>query len=365
MRERVAAHPGVPEVVTVRAAGVVLPFPGRAPEVSVVDRRPTADAQPALPNALARGDRPTIVPGTLRGWLQAALILSLLLHGAAYVAFQLRFADDVERAAGAAAAAASDGAIIPVEVVVESMLPSAPAPADASASEASETEPSSSEIAGLMPPPPEPAPVVLPTREQAARLALPEEPMAPPVDARPAEMPQDPMEAVELDSTPPLPLPRKLEPVPERKREPERETRQAKKPEPEKSEPSTPSRAASPSRAAASGATGSSGGGGNADTGGRAAISSYQAQVLAHLSRHRVYPPEAQRAGLTGVARVTFSLARDGRVLSASLAGRSGEEILDQAALDMVRRAAPFPPFPAGISQSRLAFGAPIRFDLR
>jgi protein TonB len=153
--------------------------------------------------------------------------------------------------------------------------------------------------------------------------------------------------------------------VPERKREPERETRQAKKPEPEKSEPSTPSRAASPSRAAASGATGSSGGGGNADTGGRAAISSYQAQVLAHLSRHRVYPPEAQRAGLTGVARVTFSLARDGRVLSASLAGRSGEEILDQAALDMVRRAAPFPPFPAGISQSRLAFGAPIRFDLR
>jgi protein TonB len=48
-----------------------------------------------------------------------------------------------------------------------------------------------------------------------------------------------------------------------------------------------------------------------------------------------------------------------------SLAGGSGHSILDQAAIAMVRRAAPFPPFPSEIATSRLEMGAPIRFDLR
>jgi protein TonB len=38
---------------------------------------------------------------------------------------------------------------------------------------------------------------------------------------------------------------------------------------------------------------------------------------------------------------------------------------LDQAALAMVQRASPFPPFPPGFARARLDFTAPIRFDLR
>jgi protein TonB len=78
-----------------------------------------------------------------------------------------------------------------------------------------------------------------------------------------------------------------------------------------------------------------------------------------------VYPPEARERGATGVARVQFALGRDGRVLSSSLIGSSGERLLDNAAVDMVRHASPFPPFPAGIAQARMDFAAPIRFDLR
>jgi protein TonB len=135
--------------------------------------------------------------------------------------------------------------------------------------------------------------------------------------------------------------------------------------QPAKSARSMPSVAASPSPAAAANSNGNAGAGGLAATGGSAAISSYQAQVLAHLSQHRVYPPEARERGITGVARIQFALSRDGRVLSASLIGGSGERLLDTAALDMVRRASPFPPFPEGIAQARIDFAAPIRFDLR
>jgi protein TonB len=99
------------------------------------------------------------------------------------------------------------------------------------------------------------------------------------------------------------------------------------------------------------------------ETGGQAAISAYFARVQAHLSR-QAYPPESRAHG-RGVVRVVFSLGRDGRVLSASVAEGSGQSALDQVALTIVRRAAPFPPFPSEIRESRLELGAPVRFDLR
>ena len=94
-------------------------------------------------------------------------------------------------------------------------------------------------------------------------------------------------------------------------------------------------------------------------------MSSYQAQVLAHLQRFRAYPPEARSRGITGVAMVRFTLGRDGRVFSVSLARGSGANVLDEAVLAMVQRASPFPPFPAGLNRTRMDFAAPVRFDLR
>jgi protein TonB len=301
----------------------------------------------------AAGERPTLFTPRVREWLRVTLIISFAIHAIVYLAFQLRFHDDLERAAGAAAALSSQGTIaIPIDVVAEAMLPSAPSPTDATSEDANPVE-----IDELMPTPPDPAPVVmpkeltkielpaplaLPAPEQAEKLTLPEGQTAPsrPVEAAP--VPRAPA-AVKVEQAP----------VPEKREQTKKTARSA------------PSAAASPSRAAASNSNGTSGAGGAADTGGSAAISSYQAQVLAHLTRHRVYPPEARERGITGIARVQFALGRDGRVLSASLIGGSGERALDSAALDMVRRASPFPPFPAGVAQARMDFAAPIRFDLR
>jgi protein TonB len=365
---------------------VVLPFPARASELAAATIARQAEARPAaqaLPQAPTHAERPTLIPHTFRDWVRATLIVSIMIHLLAYAAFELRFEGDLERAAGAAAALSSDGTVtIPVDVIVEAALPAAPTPTNASETDAKDP----TEIQKLMPeppepapvvlpkppvqaeielpPPPEPAPVVLPTREQAARLALPEEASAPPRQVETANVPQSPPAETVFEENPPLPQPRgpireeqkrtpdKPKPVEERER-----TKQAARP--------APSAAASPSRAAAANSTGSIGGGGATDSGGQAAVSSYQAMVLAHLTRHRIYPPEARERGVTGVARIRFALGRDGRVLSASLLGASGERVLDEAALDMVRRASPFPPFPSGLTQSRMDFAAPIRFDLR
>ena len=348
------------------APAVVLPFPVRAKHDAA--QRGAESSHPAP----RPGERPTLSHPELRDWLKAALIASVAVHLATFVFFQLRFENDLERVAGAAASASSEGTVtIPIEIVAESMLPSAPSPTNANAADATNPEPTPEQteieaqepqvakVEDLIPPPPEPAPVVLPTREQAQRLALPEEETALPLPVETADTPQAPAQSsanVVLEKKPPLPIARP--PAPQK--------RAQEQPQRQKAARSAPSAAASPSRAAASASSqGRAGAGGALEAGGRAAVSSYQKQVLAHLARYQVYPREARSRGISGVVRVIFALSRNGQVLSVTIAVRSGEQILDQAVLDMVRRAAPFPPFPDSIAQARMEFPVPIRFDIQ
>ena len=80
---------------------------------------------------------------------------------------------------------------------------------------------------------------------------------------------------------------------------------------------------------------------------GNAAVSNYPGQVMRRISR--VSRP---RVGSKGTAVVAFSVASNGGVASVSLARSSGSARLDQAALSMIRRAAPFPPPPPGAQRS-------------
>lgn len=47
-------------------------------------------------------------------------------------------------------------------------------------------------------------------------------------------------------------------------------------------------------------------------------------------------------------------IGRDGKLMSATVSTASGSKAWDAAALDAVKKAAPFPPLPAGYSQSTL-----------
>lgn len=66
-------------------------------------------------------------------------------------------------------------------------------------------------------------------------------------------------------------------------------------------------------------------------------------RILAWLSQHRRYPPAARRARLEGVVEIVVVLLPDGRLVEQRIAQSSGHAVLDQAALELLRRASPVP----------------------
>lgn len=303
-----------------KKSGAVIPFPAVPRRSAEIDAKlpfaviPTreAPANKAAPKAASAEERPAASFG-LRGWKwwEIGLVASLCLHLAAAAVFQAKYVYDLERAAGAAAAASAEGSLtIPVDVVLAAPLPTAPTPINATAPDA--VKPAQTIKAESEEPPSSP-----PQRNEAA------------------------LEVVPIAKETP---------------HPEKDRRERK----ERAQKSA-SAAANPSPAAASRAEGRAGAGGHTDSGGTANVSSYRAQLWAHLQHYKVRPAEAR----TGTAWVRFSLAANGRVISSALARTSGAGALDEAALSTVRRASPFPPFPPGLARSQMDIDAPITFDLR
>jgi protein TonB len=74
----------------------------------------------------------------------------------------------------------------------------------------------------------------------------------------------------------------------------------------------------------------------------------YRKTLKQTVERNLRYPLAARLAGETGKPSVRFSLATDGSIHSIVIGRSSGHPGLDDAALDAVRRSAPFPPSPFG-----------------
>ena len=75
------------------------------------------------------------------------------------------------------------------------------------------------------------------------------------------------------------------------------------------------------------------------------------------LNNAKRYPRSA--GGATGTALVRFTISAGGGLAGVSLVQSSGNPALDQAAVDAVTRAAPFPPPPSGGSET---LGVPVDF---
>ena len=97
--------------------------------------------------------------------------------------------------------------------------------------------------------------------------------------------------------------------------------------------------------------------------GGTKATSNYQGKVVAKLRRAKRYPREAKRQRLEGTVSVGFTISSNGAVSGIRVTRSSGHPVLDQAALDMVRRASPMPKFPGDIRVARMNMQVPVRFD--
>ena len=93
----------------------------------------------------------------------------------------------------------------------------------------------------------------------------------------------------------------------------------------------------------------------------QAASNAYNAQILGHLQRFKRYPSVAR--GAVGTVTVRFALNRAGEVIRSEVTKSSGNSVLDQEALEILRRANPFPPFPAAKAGADDFYIAPIKFD--
>ncbi|WP_420407547.1 TonB family protein [Hoeflea sp.] len=95
---------------------------------------------------------------------------------------------------------------------------------------------------------------------------------------------------------------------------------------------------------------------------GNAAVSNYPGKVASKLRRALRYPREARREGIKGTVVVAFTISRNGSVGGVRIARSSGSAVLDRAASEAVRRAAPFRPIPDAAGRSRWSFSVPLAF---
>jgi protein TonB len=86
----------------------------------------------------------------------------------------------------------------------------------------------------------------------------------------------------------------------------------------------------------------------------------WRQELIGQIERHKRYPAGAPGHG--GVVKVAFAIDEGGGLISVRIAASSGSPVLDEAAIDLIRRAAPFPPPPRGLGGSELNFVAPIHY---
>jgi periplasmic protein TonB len=89
------------------------------------------------------------------------------------------------------------------------------------------------------------------------------------------------------------------------------------------------------------------------------AQASYMSGVTSRLLARRYFPAGAP----SGSVVVNFSVSSSGKLMSRRVVRSSGSSILDRAALNIVDRAAPFPPFPKSVTAPHLNFNVPMSFS--
>ncbi len=85
----------------------------------------------------------------------------------------------------------------------------------------------------------------------------------------------------------------------------------------------------------------------------------------AWLEKHKIYPRHAQRLRIEGEGILRILIDRTGRIQHMILEKRTGNRLLDKAALEMAQRADPFPPIPENDLRRELEFIVPVVFMLR
>ena len=83
------------------------------------------------------------------------------------------------------------------------------------------------------------------------------------------------------------------------------------------------------------------------------------------LQQHKTYPRRLQRRRIEGEVIVAFTINRAGVLLNSRIVSSSGVQGLDDAALELLERAKPFPALPPELTQDSYSAEVPILYSLR
>lgn len=87
--------------------------------------------------------------------------------------------------------------------------------------------------------------------------------------------------------------------------------------------------------------------------------------IRERIASAKTYPSTARQAGHEGKVLVAFVLDKDGHVVDLSVQRTSSHARLDDAALEAVKKASPFPPIPEKLRRDSMSFKLPISFNLK
>jgi len=96
----------------------------------------------------------------------------------------------------------------------------------------------------------------------------------------------------------------------------------------------------------------------------QAGLRQFRLSLAGEARRFRRYPESARQAGLAGTSEVRVAVEAGGGVRHAALSRSSGHEILDQAALDMLRQAAARAVLPDSLRGQSFAVLLPVVFEV-
>ena len=97
----------------------------------------------------------------------------------------------------------------------------------------------------------------------------------------------------------------------------------------------------------------------------QAQINEWFSAIAQAIKRHKAYPRAARERGETGIVALSFTLDRDGHLVSSHVDHGSGHPELDRAAVETIEHAQPFQPPPAGMLGAAFNFRMPVEFSIR
>lgn len=94
------------------------------------------------------------------------------------------------------------------------------------------------------------------------------------------------------------------------------------------------------------------------------ALLCYQDRVKQRIEEAKRYPIFAKRQGIEGAVHLSFTVLFNGRSKDIKIVRSSDSKILDEEAIETIKRAGPFPPFPKEINRDFILMEVVLIFNL-